>query len=147
VRGDAVRLPLRDASVDAAMVAFGIRNVADPAARAASCFECAAVGAAGGARVRHARGAAAAHRVPVVLRAVLPRLAGWCRGTTTPTPIYPNPWGRSSRRRVGRMLRDAGFVGARAVRLTFGIVYLYTAGRGRDTGPDVLPTGKMGSAS
>lgn len=149
VRGDAVRLPLRDASVDAAMVAFGIRNVADPAAACRELFR--VVRPSGRLAVLEF----AMPEAPLLstayrwyFRAVLPRLGRLVSRHHDAYTYLPESVGAffPPAAFVG-MLRDAGFVGARAVRLTFGIVYLYTAVRGRDTGPDVPPTGKMGSAS
>lgn len=44
VEGDALALPVRDGSMDAACVAFGVRNLADPAAGLAELRRCVRVG-------------------------------------------------------------------------------------------------------
>jgi len=131
-RGDAMALPLRDASVDAAMVAFGIRNVADPLA---ACREFHRVLRPGGKLAILEFGAP---RIPGIrqaydwyFRVVLPRVG---RAVSHHTEAYeylpasvqafPAPAAFADQ------LRHQGFTDVRAVSLSFGIVYLYMAARG-----------------
>ena len=99
VRGDAMRLPVATASMDAVTIAFGIRNVQD----ASVALREVRAGAqarrpAGHPRVRDAAAAADPGRLPLVLpqRPAADR-AGSCRGTTRPTPTCRRRW-RASRR-------------------------------------------------
>lgn len=131
VRGDAMRLPVRDGSVDAATVAFGIRNVQQPDV---ACAEIARVLRSGGRLailefgVPRIPGVSAlyqwyfTHLLPLVGRAVSGHRAAYSYlpasvGTFPPPPEFM------------ATLRDAGFTDVRADPLTFGIVYLYTATR------------------
>jgi demethylmenaquinone methyltransferase / 2-methoxy-6-polyprenyl-1,4-benzoquinol methylase len=131
VRGDATRLPLADASWDAAAIGFGIRNVEEPG-RAIS--ELARVLRPGG---RLAILEFGAPRIPGIrtmyawyFRYVLPRVGRTVSkhesaysylpasvGTFPPPPDF------------ARTLAATGFSDGRSVPLTFGIVYLYTARR------------------
>ena len=128
-RGDATMVPLADASVDAAMVAFGIRNVVDPA-KAAREF----------ARVLRPGGHLA------VLEFGFPRIPGfsavyrWYFRVVLPlvgrlisrhgdaysylpesVAQFPSPDAFSE------MLTQNGFSSVRYVPLTMGVVYLYVA--------------------
>jgi demethylmenaquinone methyltransferase/2-methoxy-6-polyprenyl-1,4-benzoquinol methylase len=132
VRADAMRIPARDASVDAVTVAFGIRNVEKTEV---ACAEMARVLRPGG---RLAILEFGVPRIPGVsalylwyFRRVLPlvgRLISGHTGAYTYLPAsvgaFPPP------ERFMAMLRDAGFVETRALPLTLGIVHLYTATRG-----------------
>jgi len=147
VRGDAVRLPLREASVDAAMIAFGIRNVADPSA---ACRELWRVVRPSGRLAVLEFGMPEAPLLKTTyrwyFRAVLPRLGRLVSRHRDAYTYLPESVGAFfPPDGFTRMLQEAGFVDVRAVRLTFGIVYLYTAVRSRAAGPDLPPTGKMGS--
>jgi demethylmenaquinone methyltransferase / 2-methoxy-6-polyprenyl-1,4-benzoquinol methylase len=129
VQGDAVRLPVASASVDAAMVAFGIRNVSVPAETFAEVFR---VLRPGGRFVILEFGLP---RIPVIRQAyqayfrfVLPwigRLISGHSSAYTYLPasvsVFPEP------ARLVAMLGDAGFIAAGAVPLTLGVVYLYSA--------------------
>lgn len=131
VRGDATRIPLAAASCDAAMIAFGIRNVVDPGAALAEI-----------ARVLRPRGRLA------ILEFGQPRVAGirtlyaWyfryllpLVGRTVskhesaysylPASVgeFPPP------DEFVRLMGSRGFDDVRAIPLTLGIVYLYTATR------------------
>ena len=133
VRGDATALPVPDAAVDAATIAFGIRNV-ERSDRA--CAELARVMRPG------ARLAILEFGVPRVpgLRALylayfkylLPfvgRLVSGHRAAYSYLPAsvgaFPPP------AEFAAMLTRAGFRAVRADPLTLGIVYLYTGVRGR----------------
>jgi demethylmenaquinone methyltransferase/2-methoxy-6-polyprenyl-1,4-benzoquinol methylase len=131
IRGDAMRLPARDHSADAATVAFGIRNVQHPEV---ACAEMARVLRAGG---RLAILEFGVPRIPGVsalylwyFRRVLPLIGRMISGHTgaysyLPASVstFPPP------AEFVTILRQAGFAEVRAVPLTFGIVYLYTGVR------------------
>jgi demethylmenaquinone methyltransferase/2-methoxy-6-polyprenyl-1,4-benzoquinol methylase len=128
-RGDAMRIPLRDASVDAVTIAFGIRNVEDPPA---ACREIARVLAPGG---RLAILEFAVPTLPVMrtvflwyFHQVLPRLGGLLSGHGSAYSYLPaSVDGFATPDEFVKILRHAGFQDVRAVPLTFGVVYLYTA--------------------
>ena len=131
IRGDAMRLPARDRSADAATVAFGIRNVQQPEV---ACAEIARVLRRGG---RLAILEFGVPRIPGVaslylwyFRRVLPLIGRMISGhagayTYLPASVgtFPPP------AEFMTILRQAGFAEVRAVPLTFGIVYLYTGVR------------------
>lgn len=136
VRGDAVALPVADASADAAMIAFGIRNVERPERALAELF-----------RVLKAGGRLAVlefgfPRVPGVrtlylwyFRGVLPwvgRLISRHRGAYSYLPASVGAF--QSPEAFSQLLADAGFVRVRAVPLTLGIVYLFMGVRGENGG-------------
>ena len=129
VQGDAMRIPLASESVDAATVAFGIRNVERPDEAFADVF-----------RVLRPGGRLAilefgVPRLPLVRQAylgyfrhVLPRIGSLVSGhasayTYLPASVasFPAP------RQVVAALAATGFSQARADSLSLGIVYLYSA--------------------
>ena len=129
VRGDATRVPLPDASVDAAAVAFGIRNVVD---RDRACREFVRVLKPGG------RLAVLEFGNPTTpgwkqlygwySRAVLPRIGAMISGDRVayaylPASIsqFPEP------PQFAEGLRTAGFSRVEWTAQTFGTVYLYIA--------------------
>ncbi len=129
VRGDAMRLPVPDASADAATVAFGIRNVLRPEV---ACAELARALRPGG---RLAILEFGVPRLPGVstlylwyFKHLLPRVGRLVSGhggaySYLPASVgtFPPP------NEFMKILRQAGFDEVQAVPLTFGIVYLYTA--------------------
>lgn len=129
VRGDALRLPVADASADAVTIGFGIRNVQKPEV---GCVEMARVLRRGG---RLAILEFGMPRVPGVrplyewyFNSVLPFIGRRISGhggaySYLPASVgsFPPP------AEFVTVLRQAGFSDVRAVPLTFGIVYLYTA--------------------
>src|SRR5262245_37804488 len=129
VRGDAMRLPACDASADAATVAFGIRNVQRPEM---ACAEMARVLRSGG---RLAILEFGVPRIPGISSAylwyfthVLPAIGRMISGHTAAYSYLPASVGTfPPPAEFMTILRQAGFVDVRAVPLTFGIVYLYTA--------------------
>ena len=136
VRGDATKLPVADASVDAVTVAFGIRNVED--ARAA-CEEMYRVLKPGG---RLAVLEFAMPRTPVLrsvyvwyFRYVLPCIGNVIARHDAAYSYLPasvdtfTPPGEFVSR-----LQQEGFIDAAAIPLTGGIVFLYTARRGVEGG-------------
>lgn len=128
-RGDAMRLPLPDRTVDAVTVAFGIRNVQDPAV---ACRDMLRVLTAGG---RLAVLEFSMPRLPVLgalyrwyFRVVLPRIGQIVSRHSeayTYLPASVGAW--ASPGEFTEILERSGFHEIRAVPLTFGIVYLYTA--------------------
>jgi len=132
VRGDATRVPAADTSVDAVTMAFGIRNVADPAA---SCREIHRVLRAGG------RLAVLEFAVPTTpglstvylwyLRRLLPHVGRLISRHAAAYAYLPASIDAfSSPDEFVKILRHAGFLDVNAVPLTFGSVILYTARRG-----------------
>jgi demethylmenaquinone methyltransferase / 2-methoxy-6-polyprenyl-1,4-benzoquinol methylase len=128
-RGDAMRLPLPSNSVDTVTVAFGIRNVQDPAI---ACREMARVMTTGG---RLAILEFSMPQTPVIshvyrwyFRHVLPRigrLVSHHEEAYTYLPESVGVW--ATPETFANVLRDSGFSDVRATPMTFGTVYLYTA--------------------
>jgi demethylmenaquinone methyltransferase/2-methoxy-6-polyprenyl-1,4-benzoquinol methylase len=128
-RGDAMRLPLPDRAVAAVTVAFGIRNVQEPAV---ACADMRRVLTPGG---RLAVLEFAMPRTPGIrqlyqwyFRVMLPRIGRLIsrhQDAYTYLPASVSAW--ATPQEFADILGQAGFVEVRAVPLTFGIVYLYTA--------------------
>jgi len=129
VRGDAMRLPVADRSVDAVTVAFGIRNVQQPEV---ACVEMARALRPGG---RLAILEFGVPRIPGIkplylwyFTHVLPRIGRAISGHAAAYSYLPASVGTfASPAEFMQTLRTAGFSDVRADPLTFGIVYLYTA--------------------
>lgn len=132
VAGDAMRLPLADASVDVVSIAFGIRNVADVGA---ALREFHRVLRPGGwvvilefslPRQRLLRA-----MYDVYFHHVLPRTASWIAGDRTGAyrylPQSVNTF--MSREQMITALSEAGFTDATSRPLTLGIAALYRAMR------------------
>jgi demethylmenaquinone methyltransferase/2-methoxy-6-polyprenyl-1,4-benzoquinol methylase len=132
VRGDATRIPAADASVDAVTVAFGIRNVDDTPA---ACREMCRVLKRGGAL---AILEFAIPTLPIVrtaylmyFRHILPAVGRLISRHSAAYGYLPDSVGTfATPDQLMDMLRASGFVEVAAARMTFGIVFLYTARRG-----------------
>jgi demethylmenaquinone methyltransferase / 2-methoxy-6-polyprenyl-1,4-benzoquinol methylase len=137
VRGDATRIPVAAGSVDAATVAFGIRNVEDPAA---ACREMLRTLAPGG-RLAILEFAVPTNRCfrwvyMTYFRYVLPRLGRFFSRHQAAYDYLPASVSAfASPAEFARLLRTAGFTDIAIRPLTFGAVVLYTARR-----PDILLT-------
>ena len=128
-RGDAMRLPLPSNCVDTVTVAFGIRNVQEPAI---ACREMARVLTTGG---RLAILEFSMPQTPVIshvyrwyFRHILPRigrLVSHHEEAYTYLPESVGVW--ATPETFANVLRDSGFGDVRATPMTFGTVYLYTA--------------------
>ncbi len=128
-QGDAMRIPIRSGSVDAATVAFGIRNVEAPAVvfqdvqrvlRPGGRFAILEFGLPPAAGIRQLYMA--------YFRHVLPRIGQLISGHTSaysylPASVstFPEP------ARMVSALEKEGFINVKAVQLTLGVVYLYSA--------------------
>jgi len=133
VRGDATRIPLPDGSCDAATIAFGIRNVGEPDRALA---ELARVIRPGG---RLAILEFGEPRIPGIrtlyawyFRYILPlvgRLVSKHQSAYSYLPASVGAFPAPSE--FSAMLAATGFSQVRAVPLTLGIVYLFTAERAR----------------
>ena len=128
VRGDAMNLPVASGSVDAATIAFGIRNVQQPDI---ACRELGRVLRPGG------RLAILEFGLPVVpavrplylwyFNHVLPRIGRAVSKHNAAYSYLPESVGTFQfGDDFARILRDAGFSQVRHKPLAFGIVYLYT---------------------
>jgi demethylmenaquinone methyltransferase/2-methoxy-6-polyprenyl-1,4-benzoquinol methylase len=131
-QADAERLPVRDASCDGALVAFGIRNLADPGA---ALREVRRVLRAGGRLVvlefAMPRGALGA-LYRVYFREVLPRVGGLLSGDRAAYAYLPASVGLfPAPEAFAGLLERVGFGGVEARPLTGGIAYLYRADRPR----------------
>ena len=129
IRGDAARIPLGDATIDATTIGFGIRNVQEPAA---ACREIARILRPGGTLVilefSLPRSAVLRSFYLWYFRNVLPligRLVSKHPSAYTYLPAsveaFPTP------EEFSGQLREAGFGTVRAVPLSFGIVYMFVA--------------------
>jgi demethylmenaquinone methyltransferase/2-methoxy-6-polyprenyl-1,4-benzoquinol methylase len=131
IRGDAARIPLADGSCDGATIGFGIRNVAEPERALVELSRVLRPGARlavlefGQPRIPGIRTLYAwyfRHLLPAIGRRVSHHQSAY---SYLPASVgsFPPP------DEFLRMIENSGFVSARAVPLTFGIVYLYVAER------------------
>jgi len=146
INGDALCLPLPDACADVVSIAFGIRNVADPAA---ACREFRRVLRPGG-RLIILEFSLPANPVlrgmyNFYFRRILPRTATWISGDTTGAykylPESVNTFiDRSS---MVRMMSEAGFSDVRQHPLTFGVCVCYRGLVGPSEEPANLSLGRV----
>jgi demethylmenaquinone methyltransferase/2-methoxy-6-polyprenyl-1,4-benzoquinol methylase len=132
VRGDATRIPLRDASVDATTIGFGIRNVEHPEV---ACREIARVLRPGGTLVilefSLPRSSALRNFYLGYFRKILPligrvvsRHPSAYNYLPASVEAFPSP------EQFSQTLRECGFGTVRALPLTFGVVYMFVAMKG-----------------
>ncbi len=130
-RGDATRLPVADGTFDAAMVAFGIRNVVDPGAglremrralRPGGRLVIIEFGFPKIPGIRAAYKAYFTHVLPRVGRAVSRHGEAY---TYLPASVADFETDAG----VRTLIQGAGFEAVKSVSLTFGTVYLYSARR------------------
>jgi len=130
-QGDAMRLPLASGSADGLTIAFGIRNVRDHAVAVADCLRVLKPGG------RLAILEISTPRVPVFRQVyawyftrLLPRIGRLVSHHTDAYTYLPaSVVGWVTPEAFCATLQAAGFAEVRAVPLTFGAVYLYTAVR------------------
>jgi demethylmenaquinone methyltransferase / 2-methoxy-6-polyprenyl-1,4-benzoquinol methylase len=130
-RGDATRLPIRTASVDAATVAFGIRNVEDPARGVAEMYRTLAPGGRLAILEFSIPSSALVRAVYLpYFRYVLPRIGRLVSGHGSAYTYLPASVGSFiPPGTMLAMLASCGFHDVQATPLTLGIVMLYTARR------------------
>lgn len=131
VRGDATRLPVPDRAFDAAMIAFGIRNVIDPGA---ACRELHRVLRPGSPlailEFGYPRLPGIRHMYRWYFQYVLPRVGRRISRHDEAYSYLPQSVAEfKTPAAFTRMLQDAGFPVVRYVPLTLGTVYLYLAER------------------
>jgi demethylmenaquinone methyltransferase / 2-methoxy-6-polyprenyl-1,4-benzoquinol methylase len=131
VRGDAMRIPVADASVDAVTIAFGIRNVEDPQV---ACRDMYRVLKPGGriAILEFAIPTTPLFRAVYLsyFRHILPRIGRLVSRHNAAYGYLPASVGAfASPDEFMELLRKNGFQGVAADSLTFGSVFLYTAKR------------------
>jgi len=129
VQGDATRIPLAGNACGAAAVAFGIRNVADPAA---ACRELARILRPGSRlailEFSMPRGRVIAPAYAWYFRHVLPRIGRLVSRHREAYAYLPRSVGAfATPAELATLVEAAGFRVLRAVPLTFGVVYLYVA--------------------
>jgi demethylmenaquinone methyltransferase/2-methoxy-6-polyprenyl-1,4-benzoquinol methylase len=126
---DALRMPLRDASLDLLTVAFGVRNFAN---YRKGFIEMRRVLKPGGVAAilefSQPPNAAFAAAYNLYSRQILPRIGGWLSGSDTAYKYLPESVGKfPNAEELSRVLRECGFADVRFKRMTFGIVALHLA--------------------
>jgi demethylmenaquinone methyltransferase/2-methoxy-6-polyprenyl-1,4-benzoquinol methylase len=129
--GDALALPLPDASVDAATIAFGLRNVGDYGRALA---ELARVTRPGGRvvvlEIATPRGAMGRVLAGLWFRRVVPLLGRVAGGRGAYRYLPDSVTGYPSPAAVAELMAGAGLIGARWRSLAVGMVTLHVGGRG-----------------
>lgn len=132
IRGDAMRLPIAGASVQAATIAFGIRNVSEPRVALADILRTLAPGG------RLAVLEFAMPRAPLLrslytwyFRTMLPRIGAVISRHDEAYRYLPESVGTFyGPEEFAALLGEAGFERVTTTPLTFGVVYLYVAQKG-----------------
>jgi demethylmenaquinone methyltransferase/2-methoxy-6-polyprenyl-1,4-benzoquinol methylase len=128
INGDAQSLPLPDACCDVASIAFGIRNVVEPAAALA---EFRRILRPGGRLIilefSLPSNSALRGLYNFYFRHILPRTATWISGDTTGAYKYLPPSVNTfiDRPRMIQMMQDAGFAQVEQFPMTFGVCICY----------------------
>jgi demethylmenaquinone methyltransferase / 2-methoxy-6-polyprenyl-1,4-benzoquinol methylase len=124
--GDGERLPVRGASFDAALVGFGIRNVGDPLRALAEVERALRPGGRFVVLEFSMPSGLLGRLYRTYFTALLPRIGRLVSGDGSaysylPASVqaFPTP------EAFAELMRQAGFVGVRCERLTFGIAYLH----------------------
>lgn len=143
VRGDAVRLPARAESMDAATVAFGIRNVEAPERALAELHRVLRPGGRVAILEFSIPRSAAVRAVYLpYFQHVLPRIGRLISGHGTAYSYLPASVGSFvPPERMAAMLEAVGFSGVEARPLTLGIVTLFTAVKRPGSGGGAGPAG------
>jgi demethylmenaquinone methyltransferase / 2-methoxy-6-polyprenyl-1,4-benzoquinol methylase len=128
LNADATALPLADASANVVSIAFGIRNVQEPAKAVAEFFRVLKPGG----RVIVLEFSQPKNRVirffnDLYCSKIMPTTATWLSGDTTGAYKYLPKSVESfvSRDQMSAMLRDAGFVDVTQHPMTFGVAVVY----------------------
>jgi demethylmenaquinone methyltransferase/2-methoxy-6-polyprenyl-1,4-benzoquinol methylase len=141
VRGDAMALPVAGASVEAATIAFGIRNVLEPRKALADILRCLRPGGQL-AILEFAMPTAPLLRALYAwyFRHVLPRIGALVSRHDEAYRYLPESVGTfHAPAEFQGLLNDSGFQDVRAVPLSFGVVYLYVARKAVAGGPPAPP--------
>lgn len=132
VRGDAMRLPVAGASVDAATIAFGIRNVVEPGVALSEIRRTLRPGGTL-AVLEFAMPSAPLLRSLYTwyFRQILPRIGAAVSRHDEAYRYLPESVGTFyAPQEFLALLRQAGYTSVSATALTFGVVYLYLARNG-----------------
>ncbi|MEI6668110.1 MAG: bifunctional demethylmenaquinone methyltransferase/2-methoxy-6-polyprenyl-1,4-benzoquinol methylase UbiE [Acidobacteriota bacterium] len=133
-QADAMRLPIRSDSIDAATVAFGIRNVESPAVVFQDVLRVLRPGGRFAILEFALPPRAIIRQVYMAyFRHVLPRVGRLLSGHTSAYSYLPASVSTFPEPAVMRAaLEREGFIDVRAVQLTMGVVYLYSAAKRLD---------------
>lgn len=130
VAGDAERLPLRDALFDGALVAFGIRNVGDPAAALAEIRRVLRPGGRLVVLEFSTPPGLLGVLYQVYFRCLLPRIGAWVSGDASAYAYLPASVARfPTPDAFAALLERAGFRGVRSRPLSAGIAHLHRGDR------------------
>ena len=125
--GDAERLPVRAGSFDAATVAFGIRNVGDPAAALREMHRALRAGGRAAILEFSMPGGTLGGAYRLYFTQVLPRIGGLVSGDAGAYSYLPASVGRfPAPAEFAAAMTSAGFDRVRFTALTAGIAHLYT---------------------
>jgi demethylmenaquinone methyltransferase/2-methoxy-6-polyprenyl-1,4-benzoquinol methylase len=124
--GDGERLPVRDASFDAALVGFGIRNVGDPARALAEVHRALRPGGRFVVLEFSMPQGLLGRLYRTYFTALLPRIGRLVSGDSSAYAYLPaSVQAFPSPRAFAALMQQAGFVSVKVVPLTFGIACLH----------------------